>query len=129
MLVFLTSCRDVDQEVSPKTAFVYLSAIQKYLQVNEVDVAFFKDSHNIHNTKAGMLNAHWVIMNRDVKGTERLPIFIGMIQDYDAYMRLCPPQYAVAQMDVHAVQLLGYTTLSRVSEHLLGLCLLNLNTC
>jgi hypothetical protein len=47
MLAFLTSCRDVGQAVSPKTAFVYLSAVRKYFQINGVDVTFLKDSHYI----------------------------------------------------------------------------------
>ena len=67
-----------------------------------------------------MLNAYRMIVNRDVKDTERLHTSIGMIQDCDAYMRLCLPQYGVVQMvAVHAAQLLGYTTLSRVSECIL----------
>ena len=119
MLAFLTSCRDVGQAVSPKTAFVYLSAVRKYFQVNGVDVTFLKDSHYIQNTKAGMVNAYRMTLNQDVKDKERLCISIGMIQDYNAHLRQSLPKYGVVQMAVHAAQLLGYTTLSRVSEYLL----------
>jgi hypothetical protein len=84
-----------------------------------VDVTFLKDSHYIQNTKAGMLNAYRMTLNRDVKDNERLYISIGMIQDSDAYLRQSLPTYGVVQMAVHAAQLLGYTTLSRVSEYLL----------
>jgi hypothetical protein len=115
MIAFLTSCQDVGLAVSPKTAFFYLSAVRKYFQVKY----FLKDSHYIQNTKAGMLNAYRMTLNRAVKDKERLPISIGIIQDFDAYLRQSLPTYGVVQMTVHAAQLLGYTTLSRVSEYLL----------
>jgi hypothetical protein len=65
------------------------------------------------------MSAKLILLNRDVKDNERLYISIGMIQDYDAYLRQSPPTYGVVPMAVHAAQLLGYTTLSRVSEYLL----------
>lgn len=75
-----------------------MSAVRKYFQVNGVDVTFLKDSHYIQNTKAGMLNAYRITLNRDVKDNERLYISIGMIQDYDAYLRQSLPTYGVVHM-------------------------------
>ena len=120
MLAFLTSCRDAGQMVVPKTAFAYLSAVKKFFQVNGVDVNFFENSHYIQNTKAGMMNSYRMTANRDIiKDKRRMPISIGMIQDYDSHLRSSLPHYGVVQMASHAAQLLAYTTLSRVSEYLL----------
>ena len=118
MLVFLTSCRDVDQEVSPKTAFVYLSAVRKYFQVNGLDVDFFKDSHFIQNTKAGMLNAYRMTINRDVKDTERLPISIcaSVYLSMESCRWLC---MLLSCWDTHFCLAFPNT----------NLCLLKLNTC
>jgi hypothetical protein len=66
-----------------------------------------------------MVNAYRMTLNQDLKDKERLCISIGMIQDYNAHLRQSLPKYGVVQMAVHAAQLLGYTTLSRVSEYLL----------
>jgi hypothetical protein len=106
--------------VVPKTAFAYLSAVKKFFQVNGVDVNFFENSHYIQNTKAGMMNSYRMTANRDIiKDKRRMPISIGMIQDYDSHLRSSLPHYGVVQMASHAAQLLAYTTLSRVSEYLL----------
>jgi hypothetical protein len=56
------------------------------------------------NTKAGMLNAYRMMLNRDVNDTQRLPVSIGMIQDYNAYLRLNLPTYGIVQMAVHVAQ-------------------------
>ena len=119
MLAFLASCRDAGQQVAPQTAFGYLSAVKKFLQVNGVDVKFFENSQYIKNTKAGMMLSYRMTMNRDEHDSKRMSVSIGMIQDYDAYLRSSLPHYGVVQMASYVAQLLGYTTLSRVSEYLL----------
>jgi hypothetical protein len=119
MLAFLASCRDAGQTVQPQTAFAYLSAVKKFFQVNGVDVQFFHNSHYIQNTKAGMLNAYRVMANRDDQDSTRLPISNGMIQEYNGHLRQILPHYGIVQLAVYTAQLLGYTTLSRVSEYLL----------
>ena len=118
MLAFLASCRDFGQVVTPQTAFLYLSAIRKFLENNGVDVKFFEGSQYIQNTKSGMVHAYRAEMNKDVKDPERLQISIDMIIRHDAYLRRST-DYGLVQLAVHTAQLLGYSTLSRVSEYLL----------
>ena len=118
MLVFLASCRDAGQTVTPKTAFLYLSAIRKFLEDNGIDVKFFERSQYIRNTKCGMVNAYRAEMSRDEADPARLAITIDMIMQQDKNLRESQG-YGIAQMAVHTAQLLGYTTLSRVSEYLL----------
>ena len=45
MLAFLALCRDAGQTVIPQTAFIYLSAVRKFLEEDiGIDVKFFKRS-------------------------------------------------------------------------------------
>lgn len=118
MLAFLASCRDFGQVVTPQTAFLYLSAVRKFLENNGVDVKFFDGSQYIKNTKSGMVHTYRAEMNKDVKDPERLQISIDMIIGHDAYLRRSA-DYGLVQLAVHTAQLLGYSTLSRVSEYLL----------
>ena len=118
ILAFLASCRDVGQMVTPQTAFNYLSAIRKFLEDNGIDTKFMEKSQYIRNTKAGMVNTYRAEMNKELDDSERLPISIDMIIGQDKILRR-EPGYGIAQMAVHTAQLLGYTTLSRVSEYLL----------
>lgn len=118
MLAFLASCRDAGQVVTPRTAFLYLSAVRKFLENNGIDVKFFEGSQYIRNTKSGMVNTYRAEMNKDEKDPQRLPISIDMIIGYDKHLR-CSKDYGLAQLAVHTAQLLGYSTLSRVSEYLL----------
>jgi len=117
MLAFLASCRDVDRMVTPQTAFLYLSAIRKFLENNGVDVKFFERSQYIANTKVGMVNTYRAEMNKDVKDPERLQVSIDMIVGYDRHLR-ATRDYGLMQLAVHTAQLFGYSTLSRVSEYL-----------
>lgn len=118
MLAFLASCRDAGQMVTPCTAFLYLSAVRKFLENNGIDVKFFDGSQYIKNTKAGMVNTYRAEMNKDVQDPQRLPISIDMIIGQDRKLR-CSKDYGLAQLAVHTAQLLAYSTLSRVSEYLL----------
>ena len=103
--------------VTPQTAFLYLSAIRKFLENNGVDVKFFERSQYIANTKVGMVNTYRAEMNRDVKDPERLQVSIDMIVGYDRHLR-ATRDYGLMQLAVHTAQLFGYSTLSRVSEYL-----------
>ena len=118
MLAFLASCRDEEQTVTPKTAFIYLSAIRKFLEDNGIDVKFFERSQYIRNTKCGMVNAYRAEINKDEADPARLALTIDMIMRQDKNLREIKG-YGIAQMAVHTAMLLGYTTLSRVSEYLL----------
>jgi hypothetical protein len=118
MLAFLASCRDAGQAVTPITAFIYLSAVRKFLEDNGIDVKFFERSQYIRNTKCGMVNAYRAEVNKEDKDPERLAITIDMIMGQDRNLR-GKPGYGIVQLAVHTAQLLGYTTLSRVSEYLL----------
>ena len=64
------------------------------------------------------MNAYRAEMNRDEADPARLAITIDMIMQQDKNLRESQG-YGIAQMAVHTAQLLGYTTLSRVSEYLL----------
>ena len=100
MLAFLASCRDAGQTVTPKTAFLYLSAVRKFLEDNGIDVKFFERSQYIRNTKCGMVNAYRAEMNRDVADPARLAITIDMIMQQDRNLRESPG-YGVAQMALY----------------------------
>ena len=120
MLAFLASCRDLANPVIPSTAFAYLSAVRKFMEENGVDTDFFENSQYIRNTKAGMINVFRAEMNGDERDPERLAITIDMILGYDKYTRdLLGAKYGLVQMAVYTAQVLGYTTLSRISEYLL----------
>ena len=68
---------------------------------------------------SGILNAFRAKMNSDVRDAERLAVTIDMTMGYNAYTRShLGVKYGLAQLAVHTVQVLGYTTLSRVSEYL-----------
>ena len=87
MLAFLASCRDAGQTVTPKTAFIYLSAVRKFLEDNGIDVKFFGRSQYIRNTKCGMVNAYRAEMNRDKADPARLAITIEKIMRQDKDLR------------------------------------------
>lgn len=119
MLAFLASCRDPEKAVIPNTAFAYLSAVRKFLEENGIDTKFFESSQYIRNTKMGMVNAYRVESNSDARDSERLAITIDTIVGFDAHTReQLGSKYGLAQLAVHTAQILGYTTLSRVSEYL-----------
>lgn len=118
MLAFLASCRDSKKAVSPKTAFGYLSAVRKFLEENGIDIKFLDNSQYIRNTKAGMVNAYRAEVNIDERDSERLAVSVDMIVGNDKYLQH-KSNYGIAQRAVYVAQILGYTTLSRVSEYLL----------
>ena len=119
MLAFLASCRDPQKAVIPSTAFAYLSAVRKFLEENGIDTDFFENSQYIRNTKAGMVNAYRAELNRNEGDPSRLAITVDMIVGSDTQTRKqLGEKYGLAQLAVHTAQLLGYTTLSRVSEYL-----------
>jgi hypothetical protein len=65
-----------------------------------------------------MVNAYRAEVNKEDRDPERLAITIDMIMGQDRNLR-GKQGYGIVQMAVHTAQLLGYTTLSRVSEYLL----------
>ena len=117
MLAFLASCRDSEKAVSPKTAFGYLSAVSNFLKENGIDIRFLDDSQYIRNTKAGMVRAYRAEVNKDERDSERLAISVDMIVGNDRYLQH-KLNYDIARRAVYVAKILGYTTLSRVSEYL-----------
>jgi hypothetical protein len=66
-----------------------------------------------------MVNAYRAELNRDEGDSSRLAITIDMKLGYDAQTkRQLGEKYGLAQLAVHIAQVMGYTTLSRVSEYL-----------
>ena len=63
-----------------------------------------------------MVNAYRAEMNRNEADPARLGITIDMIMRQDKNLRESKG-YGIAQMAEHTAILLGYTTLSRVSEY------------
>jgi hypothetical protein len=98
----LASCRNPRKAVISSTAFAYLSAVEKFLENNEIDTDFFENSQYIRNTKAGMLNAYRAELNRDEGDPSRLSITVDMIMGYNAQTRKqLGKKYGLAQLAVH----------------------------
>ena len=107
----------VAKAVIPSTVFAYPSAVRKFLEGNGIDTDFFENSQYIRNTKAGILKPYRAELNRDEGDPSRLAITVDMIMGYDAQTKKqLGKKYGLAQL--HTAQVMGYTTLSRVSEYL-----------